>query len=350
MTKMSLAQEIQDEMARVDDLVQKMAVGRYVKILPKPLPRRLGMKRVWKQRFERGEYKDKSREELEQRFGPERCQVYLSSLEYRWGDERCDFYTSRPPFLSEIVELGEHCHCCRVAFDFRQGTRECRNWKGMTIDRVDTGLGPNGDGKLLILDSPDARGFRYHWGDVPGYEANMRALCMSCNLIKSKFIDKANIIWTLLTKYPNDIHKYYVEREFEIRQKETSSNDYRTGVARYVYGFPIPDCTIEGPGTCYECGNIASNRIFTNQEWVRCCSKHDYPQWRAMDDFERVFFGYVRYSLPVDRTIVHKLLESQPGQGQRDILELMRLVARRFLEFLEEEEDPEENEEEDEME
>lgn len=342
---MSYREEIENETLRIDKVVQEMAVGRYVKILPKPLPKRLGLKRLWKQRFERGEYKDVSKEELEQRYGQERCQVYLSCVDYRWGDERCDFYITRPPFLSEIVALGDHCSCCKVPFDFRQGTRESRNWKGMTIDRIDTGLGPNGNGKLLILDSPDARGFLYHWGQVPGYEANMQALCMSCNLIKSKFVDKANIIWTLMDKYPNDLRNYYTEREFEMTQKETGSNEYRTGVARYVYGNPIPNCHLEGSGTCYKCGTFASNRIFVHQEWVRCCSKHDYPQWRAMDDFERVFFGHVRYSRPVDKGVIQTLLESRPEDGQRDILDTMRQVARRFLDYLEEEEESDEEEE-----
>lgn len=330
---------IEEEMARVDALVQQMAIGRYVKILPKPLPRRLGLKRLWRQRFDREEYQNVSRDVLEQRFGSEQGEILKHATDSRWGDSRCDFYTTRPPFLSEVIELGNHCSCCRVPFEFRMGTKESRNWKGFTIDRIDTGLGPNGCGKLVLLDEPDSRGFRYHWENVPGYEANMQALCMACNVIKSKCEDKANVISALLSKYPMDLTNYYSEREFE--SSSTVSNEYRTGIARYIYGCPVTDCTLEGPGPCYKCGVGSSNRVYLlhEQTWVRSCSQHEYPQWKALNDFERTFFGYVKYGRQVDESVLQSLLFTQPGEGQRDILMSMRTTAKMFWESLEEAEE-----------
>lgn len=331
---MDYRQEIQNEILRVDKIVQEMSVGRYVKILPKPEPRRLGRKRVWRQRYEREEYKDMTEEEMS-RIDPERMRACLASMESRWGDDRCDFYTTRPPFLSEIVQMSQHgCSICQVPFDFSVGTKDQKNWKGLSVDRIDTGLGPNGSGRLILLDSPDRLGYHYHWENVPGYLDNMQPLCRGCNTIKSKFEDKGNVMMALMTKYPVDMAKYYQDRADGKDVYRDAANGYRTAFARYIYGRPVPDCELDGPGPCDICGGISSEKIYleSSKRWIRACREHNYPQVSALNDFERMFFGHMVYDRPMNKDILLGILHTRPGVGQRDTLGTMRQVVEMILE------------------
>lgn len=341
----TLMQEIQVEMFRVDKLVEEMAQGRYVKMLPKPEPRRLSLKRIWKQRFDRDEYKNMTKEELSTLMEPDRMTACLNALDSRWNDERCDFYTTRPPLLTEIVAMSTCCVTCQVPFDFSLGTKDEKNWKGFSIDRIDTGLGPNGPGKLVILDLPDKFEHRYHWDSTPGYENNMQPMCRGCNTIKSKFEDKGNVIMALLARYPSELGKYYQERSFDTESRQVTNN-YRNAFARYIYGIPVPDCDLEsGGGPCHFCGGFSSEKVFFQTTWVRVCGNHNYPQAKALNNFERMFFGHVVYGRPLHKDILQTLLETQPQEGQRDVLGVMRDVVKMILEL----EEPESEDEEDDM-
>lgn len=328
---MGYHQEIEMEILRIEKMVEEMARGRYVKLMPKPEPRRLGLKRVWKQRFEREEYKNMTKDSM-MLVEQQKMAAYLAAMESRWNDERCDFYTTRPPFLTEIVQMSTCCANCCVDFDFSPGTKDRKNWKGFSVDRIDTGLGTNGPGRLVILEEPDFLGHLYHWENVPGYENNMQPLCRGCNTIKSKFEDKGNVIVMLLTKYPSDLKIYYQERSFEQETRQVT-NDYRNAFARYIYGRPVPDCEVEGGGPCETCKSISSDKIFDGDRWIRVCGNHVYPQAKALNDFERMFFGHILYDRPVDVSILRSLLESRPKEGQRDVLGVMRNVATMLMEL-----------------
>jgi hypothetical protein len=272
--------------------------------------------------------------------GTQRADAYEAvyrAVENRWSSmkQRDPLAFETGPVSHSQVEfmLNEQqgaCAICKTPFDFAMGDAENKNWKSLTIDRVDV----IGDNPVLVKKPNGA----YEWTRVPGYQGNACLLCFGCNSNKCKFHDKFEYSKVLLEDYPEDIPFYY--RDLNLTYDNDSSNEWKTTLARFLYGRPVPNCELTGNGPCYKCGTPVSwNRIFVEEQWVRCCREHMYPQADALFRFCRMFYQWVKDNRQYDDKIVELVLHARPDPGQRDVLQTPREFATMLREFVNEDED-----------
>ena len=235
----------------------------------------------------------------------------------------------------------EKCDWCGLRFVYTKGTQVKKEWKAMTVDRVDTGLGPTGSGRLYKFEE------NYEWLECPGYQPdNMKLLCFGCNKLKCTFEDKFNVQYSLFREcsmVPFVEMKRALFADFygghgynNTAQKSDSQPEFKTALARYIHKREdIPMCPCDPYGNCELCDQPAPAVVYTYstdlERWRQTCLDHGYPQNVARYAFETMFYRWTRSGLPLDGNVCLNVLASLPGPGQVDVLEAARSVAGYML-------------------